>query len=224
MRINISEDVFVLFPSLKLGMITINNFNKTRNVTDQFLSNSVKACEDNFSLETLSENKNISLWRQAYRSLGLKPKKTVPTAESLIKRVLKSGSVPNISPIVNAYLLTELKYGLPIGGYDLDAIESNDIELLFTSGGEKFRDLAMQEHELSENELIYKNKNTVLTRHWNYRDCYSTRIKDDSTNIVLMCEFPHGESNTFIHEVLSDIENNIMNFGNAGFSKEVLPK
>jgi len=39
-------------------------------------------------------------------------------------------------------------------------------------------------------EVIYTNKEKVLTRRWNFRDCDSTKITNNSENIILFIESP----------------------------------
>jgi DNA/RNA-binding domain of Phe-tRNA-synthetase-like protein len=61
----------------------------------------------------------IRAWREAYQAFKVNPKKFKPSAEALLRRVVKGSPVPWISKAVNAYLLAELSYLLPVGGYDL---------------------------------------------------------------------------------------------------------
>jgi DNA/RNA-binding domain of Phe-tRNA-synthetase-like protein len=131
---------------------------------------------------------NISSWRETYRQMGLNHKNYTPTLEALVQRMLKGHTFPVTNTAVNTFLAVELLTLLPIGGYDLAVIDG-DISLRVSRGGELFEPPGGKDMEFTvPGEIVYSDNKTILTRHWNYRDCDRTKITENSTLIFLSSE------------------------------------
>lgn len=190
MKLIISKEVATTFPSLRVGVLRAEGVSNSAADTglESLKASKVEQFREVYSLESLRNHPNILAWRETYRSFGAKPKRYRPTAEALLTRILKGDSLPSINSVVDGYLLAELDYLLPIGGYDLDEI-SGDITLRISPGGEVFHPLGSDETETTkEGEVIYADDDRVLTRRWNYRDCEATKITVATKNVALFVE------------------------------------
>ncbi len=138
--------------------------------------------------------------------MGVSPKKHPPTSEAFVKRALKSDNLPEISAAVNAYLASELRFLLPIGGYDLSTIRGN-ITLYTSQGGEAFEPLGGgPAEEIVGGEIIYKDEGRVLTRRWNYRDAEPTKITCETKQLILCTESVSPEYQTeYLERSVTDI-------------------
>jgi DNA/RNA-binding domain of Phe-tRNA-synthetase-like protein len=192
LKLKISDKIIDNYPDLRIGVLIakdIKNDFKNDNL-ENIKKDSLKTLMQNFSLEQLIEDPFINAWRETYRSFGVKPKKYPPTAENFIKGLLKGRNFPTINIVVDSYLVIEIEFLLPIGGYDIDKITDN-IHLKHSQGNEEFLPLGGADPEYTkEGEIIYSDEKKVLTRKWNYRDCDSTKITTSSKNIVLFTEAP----------------------------------
>ena len=195
MKFVISEEVANKFPDLRIGVMMakgINNREKMDELED-LKHLSLMALREKHTLESLRDHPYIITWRETYRSFGAKPKKYTPTAENFIRRLLEGNDFFSINVAVDAYLVIETEFFLPIGGYDLDNI-SGDIELRISDGREEFVPLGGKDTSMTKpNEIIYSDEQRVLTRRWNYRDCDHTKITTQSKNIALFSEAPTNE-------------------------------
>jgi DNA/RNA-binding domain of Phe-tRNA-synthetase-like protein len=61
--------------------------------------------------------------RALYKALGLDPTKVRPSSEALTRRVLKGEALYQVNTLVDALNLSSLRYQLPFGLYDLDAVQ-----------------------------------------------------------------------------------------------------
>jgi DNA/RNA-binding domain of Phe-tRNA-synthetase-like protein len=190
MKYIIEKELFEKYPNLRIGVVVGRNleivYNKPELISlknenvEKFLNYMV-------GKEILNEP-NIEAWRETYRSFGVKPKKHQPTAEALLRRILKGESLPNVNTAVDAYLAVELLYLLPIGGYDLSKIDG-DIILRISHGNEVFRPIGSDNDEMTEEgEVIYSDNVNVLTRRWNYRDADHSKITTETHDIILASE------------------------------------
>lgn len=194
----ISEEVYENYPDLRIGLVTGKNLlNKEHDERLEILTREAEnKIRDQFSNESLSSHLHIVAWRNAYKKFGVKPKKYKPTCEALVHRILKGEKVPTINVIVNCYLLAELEYLLPCGGYDTNELEGN-IKLRYSHGNEEFTPIGGKEIESTKaGEIIYADNKRILTRKWNYRDSDITKITAESQNIVLFSEAPSKDIST----------------------------
>ena len=194
MRVIISRDIQVRYPDLRIGIVTglgVSNVCVNYNKLQDFLREVIgEAGRRGYTPETLSTHPYMACWRSTYSSFGAKPKKHRPTAEAVVRRVLQGGELPSINPIVDVYLGIELRWWLPIGGYDLDAVQG-DIMLRLSSGGEQFNGIGESDPEITDpGEVVYADDCRVLTRRWNYRDADATKITTETHDIALFVEAP----------------------------------
>lgn len=219
MNLVISDEIRLKFPDLRVGIViaehSINSEYKdelkdySRRIFKEFIQKFTSEKE-------LSKVKNIVVWQNIYRSFGVNPKKKCPTAEAFLSRVLKTGSVPCISPAVDSYLIAETLHYLPIGGYDLNKIDG-DITLRFSPGGEPFLGIGSRDAEnTAPGEVVYSDEKRVLTRRWNYRDCEYSKIGTDTTSLALFVEGPVSDIQDLeIRETVSEISSNLRTYCSA---------
>jgi DNA/RNA-binding domain of Phe-tRNA-synthetase-like protein len=190
MKLKITTEIQEKYPDLKIGIVVANDISNCK--SNPSLEQIKREAEDGlrnseWTSERLSEHPFIAAWRDTYRSFGVKPKEHMPTAESIIRRVLKGNQLPQISVLVDSYLVVELEHFLPIGGYDRDTI-NGDIVLRFSSGGEPFTPLGGGKKETKPGEIVYSDDKQVLTMRWNYLDCDETKITLGTKNFMLFIE------------------------------------
>ena len=88
----------------------------------------------------------------------------------LTKYVLSNNCLFNINPIVDAYNAISLKYGIPMGTYDISKLKGN-IELRLAKKGEEFVGINSKQIErTSANEIVYADELGVFCRSWNDKD------------------------------------------------------
>ena len=75
--------------------------------------------------------------RQLYKSIGIDPTKLRPSSEALTRRILQDKPLYRVNTLVDAGNYCSIYYQLPIGFYDLDAIEG-DIVLRLGRAGEGY--------------------------------------------------------------------------------------
>jgi DNA/RNA-binding domain of Phe-tRNA-synthetase-like protein len=196
MRLIIEQNIITMFPSLRIGIVTARGIDNTdsNEEVEAIKQASAAALRQNLSPEALSEHPYIAAWRETYRRFGTKPKDHRPTAEALLRRVLRGENIPTISKAVDLYLAIETAFYLPIGGYDLEKVEG-DIALRLSSGDEPFTPIGatQAEEKTYSGEIVYADSHKILTRRWNYRDCDAAKVTQESKTIALFCEAPLPE-------------------------------
>lgn len=82
--------------------------------------------------------------RAMYRRVGLDPTKTRPSSEALLRRVLRGGTLPRISTLVDVCNWCSLEFQLPYGLYDRARLRS-DVELRLGRPGEAYAGIRKDE-------------------------------------------------------------------------------
>jgi DNA/RNA-binding domain of Phe-tRNA-synthetase-like protein len=190
MKFIIEYDIFRIFPDLRIGIVMGRGLRIRKRIKEleNLIEDNRKKLLERMENKKLTDFTNIKSWRETYRQMGLNHKKYRPTVEALVRRVINGHNFPVINTAVNAYLAVELLTMLPIGGYDL-AVVDGDISLRVSRGGELFEPLGGGDMEFTvPDEVVYSDNKTILTRHWNYRDCDGAKITENSAAIILSSE------------------------------------
>jgi len=131
----------------------------------------------------------IASWHDAYRRFGTNPRRSRPSLDALSRRMRKTGSLPRISPAVDAYNLISVTHGTPAGAFDMASL-NGDVAIRFAQPGDTFVPLGEPDvvEEPSPGEVVYALGDRVLTRHWNHRDSDETKVTEASTEVVFILE------------------------------------
>lgn len=188
-KLIITQDFWDVFPETEIAVVLAHNITN-RNQCTKIVEDLQKANEEAkrfLSAEIFSENKAISVWREAYRKF--KTKKGVRSSiENLLKRIEKENPVGKINPLVDIYNTISLSYGIPCGGQDIDTIQG-DMLLTKAVGGEPFLALGEESTDCAlPEEIVYKDEIGIVCRCWNWRDGARTMLTENTQNAVLIIE------------------------------------
>lgn len=117
MKFSASSEVFNLFPELNIAVIVlwgIDNYTVEEEI-EILLRQEEVHCQRLFQELKVSEHPNIASWRKAYTDFGAGSHYR-SSVEALIKRVVKSETIPSINKLVDIYNLVSIKHFFPVGG------------------------------------------------------------------------------------------------------------
>lgn len=226
----ITEDSFwELFPDARIGVVVAHGMCPMEETTEESRSEISKALREansaadrHLTSNTISQNEAVAVWRDAYQRFKTK-KGARSSVENLLKRVLKGNPVGSITPAVDIYNAISLKYALPVGGEDIDAL-SGDMRLTITSGGDSFRALGDEEDTPTlEGELCYLDDEGAVCRCWNWRDGQRTALTDESSKAFLIIESVDPARNDDLDSAIDELAKMVeKHLGATIFSKKVL--
>ena len=178
------------YPDVHIGVLFAEGINNNTPFEELYRlqKGAIEASKEQIRDQPPTKHPNIASWRELYRSFGTKPGNYRPSAEALVRRVIKTGKLPRINNAVDLYNLVSVKHIIPMGGFDIEQVDG-DIFLRKSPGGEKFQPLGASQHEETYvGEVVYADNSRILTRRWNYRDAEETKITENSENIVLFID------------------------------------
>ena len=196
MKFKIDDKVLEKFPSVQLGIVTVEDIDNTG--TNEEILNLIKQEQERIRKEfekgTLSENERIKCWREAFSSFGAKPKKYRCSVENLYRMTLDGIDLKHINKIVDLYNYLSLKHNV-----------ESDITLKIADGTEKFIELNSDEEKSpKEGEVIYCDDKDVLCRRWNWRECDKSKMVEETKTVSLVVEglvLSKEEIETIINEL-----------------------
>jgi len=124
-EIGIIPEFISKWPSMVLGCIECNvNVQLQNENLWKKIDETCFEIESSLKVEEICEIPSISSTRKAYRALGKDPARYRPSAEALIRRVVKGYGLYRVNNVVDIVNLVSLKTGFSIGGYDSTKIQS----------------------------------------------------------------------------------------------------
>ncbi|WP_432667024.1 phenylalanine--tRNA ligase beta subunit-related protein [Wukongibacter baidiensis] len=185
MKFKVYPELFEKMPDACFGVVVgygIDNKIKNSEI-EEMLGDEMKSLRERLEGQNLKEYEYIVPYRDAFRGLGINPNKFMSSIEAMAKRIVKGSNLPAINPVVDLVNALSLKYVLPMGAHDIDALE-DEIAVRFSVEGDTFIPLGSDEMENVEaGELVYADSKRIRTRRWIWRQSNRGRITDDSKNI-----------------------------------------
>jgi len=185
MRFKVYDEVFEKLPNLYFGVVVGYHINNNQNIPEIYtlMKNEMSKVEDKLKDINLKEYQWIIPYRDAFNQLNLNPNKFMSSIEAMVKRVSKGNVLPSINPVVDLLNRISLKYILPMGAHDLDAL-TGEIAIRFSRKGDAFTPLGENLVEvLDSGELVYADSKRIRTRRWIWRQSNIGKIDENSKNI-----------------------------------------
>ncbi len=125
-NIKISRLLKDINPLMVLGVIECNVTNSEFN---QFLWDEIARItldvRSNWSFEAIKDQPRIAATRAMYSTCGKEPSRYRPSAEALMRRIVKGQDLYQINTLVDLINLVSLKSGYSIGGFNASFIKGN---------------------------------------------------------------------------------------------------
>ena len=188
----IEPNVLSDHPGMAIGVIVATDIdNATEQPTADLLREAEQQVRNAYTIESFKEHPNLKAMHEIHRSFGNNPNKFPPSAQALVKRVLKGGQLPTINTLVDLYNVISLRYVVCAGAEDLDLCEGN-VRLAKAEGTEHFLPLGeAAEDSPTTGELVYKDDKGVICRKLNWREGDRTKITNSTKNAIVVVEgFP----------------------------------
>ena len=82
-----------------------------------------------YTTDSIKDMATIRATREAYKKCGKDPSRYRPSGEALCRRLLRGLSLYQIDTLVDLINLVSIRYGYSIGGFDLDKVQGDALEL-----------------------------------------------------------------------------------------------
>jgi DNA/RNA-binding domain of Phe-tRNA-synthetase-like protein len=186
----VHADVRARFPQLRVELVLATGLDNTGHWPDaESELTAAEAAAGSGAITWSEDDPSIASWHAAYRAFGTNPRRTRPSVDALLRRLVRQGRLPRINGAVDSYNATSVRFTVPAGAFDLDRL-GEQVEIRPASADDRFTPLGEpDEVEVpGGGEVVYAQGTEVLTRHWNHRDAHGTRVQEGTTSAVFMLE------------------------------------
>ena len=182
---SISQDVFARFPDYVRGVVIaydLHNGDSSQELIE-LLRAAEASVRDRLDLDTLAAHPRIASWRAAFKAMGIKPNEFRCSVEAMVRRALRDQQLPAINALVDLGNALSLKHLVPVGSHAIDVV-TGDLSLRPATGEEAFVAFGSEqlEHPVP-GEIVFCERNTVLTRRWSWRQSNHTLTLPGTTAI-----------------------------------------
>ncbi|WP_248923046.1 B3/B4 domain-containing protein [Olsenella intestinalis] len=207
----VEDSFWELFPEVEIGVLCVDGILPTDQISEEsaraaeaFLNRANANAEKWLTSTTISQNEVVAVWRKAYQQFKTK-KGARCSVENLLKRVLKENPVGHIVPSVDVSNAISLKYALPIGAENIDAIEGT-FRLAKTEGGDYFLPIGEEESDPTlPGEVAYLDDAGAVCRCWNWRDGQRTEVSDETPHCMFIMENVMPERSEDLHAAIDEL-------------------
>lgn len=185
----ISSDLKMKFPGISFAFTIIENveIKKEDRELEKLKKETIKK-RKNLTLEQIKEIGPIEVYREMLKKTGIKINSRRPSPEALLRRIMQGKGLYTINTAVDAYNLAVIETGVGLGGFDYEKIIP-PVTLRFSKEDEEM--LLLGDDEIAktkEGEIVYADKEKLLTLDLNYRDIDETKISLNTKSIILFAD------------------------------------
>lgn len=212
MQFLVSSEVFDRFPGIQLVIIVaqgINNQSIPAEVAAQWHRVWIEAAQETAQYGNAQSHPRIRPWREHFQAMGVSGKAFPSSIEALLRRSLKGGEPFSINALVDFYNTSSLHYIVPAGGFDLDSIQG-PFELRLSREGDTFTALGEEiPVNVPAREVSYADGQTILTRHFVWRQAQTGLIMPSTQAVFLVSEILGEVEQNVAGAVLADLRSGV---------------
>lgn len=128
-NITISEAIKSKTENITLGCIEAEvEVNEHNNALWKEIDKEVDIVKNSLDFKSIGQLNTVNTTKTAYKKTGKDPNRYRPSAESLLRRIVKGNGLYEVNNVVDLLNLVSIRTGFSIGGYDIDKI-SGKIEM-----------------------------------------------------------------------------------------------
>ncbi|MBZ0291563.1 MAG: lysine--tRNA ligase [Anaerolineae bacterium] len=212
--LKVSGDVFAKFPDLRLGVAAVRGVNIAESVPEleALKSRTAEELAQKYQGVNLGSLDRIKAYREIYRAFGADPGKRNPSAEALLRRVVRNSEFPTINALVDAYNVTSAESLIPMAAYDLSTL-TLPLELRFAQAGETLTPIGGGEALVTETgELVYADQEKLVCLDFNYRDSDASKVTLATQDVLLFVDGCEAVSVEEIQDMLDLAVSRVIRF------------
>ncbi len=215
-----------IFPEARIGILVckgINNHIADEDKYAEYLAGAQQEALKYIENQEFTANPVIRTWRDAFYKFKTK-KGARCSIEAMLKRVSKGNSIGTINPLVDLYNGISLKYGVPVGGEDIDKFVG-DNRLTVADGTEEFVTYGSDKSEPPyQGEVVYKDDAGAICRCFNWRESVRTMLTEDTVNGFMCIETVDGQRSEALEAALEELKTLIETELGGTVTKHILTK
>lgn len=197
-------EIWADFPELSAGVIRIDRVTAGASV-ESAASRFVDRARERLAAGPESELPEIQAWRRTFARMGLKPTQYRCAAESLLRRLRKEGTLPQLHPLVDLCNAASVAFAVPIAVFDLAGI-AGSLVVRRASGGEAYLSFADDVEQPEPGEVIFADAaNNAHARRWCHRQSKRSAVQSPTRTALVVAEAQHSTAAADVERLLTEL-------------------
>src|SRR5215510_158101 len=147
----------------------------------------------------------IQAWRRAFSAMGLKPTQYRCASESLLRRLRKEGSLPQLHPLVDLCNAVSAAFAIPVAVFDVSKITSH-LQVRYAAGDEDYLTFSGDVEHPAAHEVIFADQaSRVHARRWTNRQSGLSAVQDSTTAVLIVAEAMHDSAPSDVPELIAAV-------------------
>lgn len=157
MKITVSEEIRKACPEFA-GMAVVASVKNTsyNEALWKNIEEFTKLYREMYTVDSIKDMPAIRATREAYKKCGKDPSRYRPSGEALCRRILRGLPLYQIDTLVDLINVVSIRYGYSIGGFDMDKIQGDSLELGIGRAGEPYEGIGRGELNI-EGMPVYRD-------------------------------------------------------------------
>ena len=207
-KFRLEKEFLEIFPEARIGLLVCRGIDnrvkdpeKYRAALDEAQEISKQYIQD----PEFTQNPVIRTWRDAFYKFKTK-KGARCSIEAMLKRVSNGNSIGCINPLVDIYNCVSLRFGVPVGGENIDKFVG-DCRLTVADGSEEFITYGSDKSEPPyPGEIVYKDDAGAICRCFNWRESVRTMLEEDTVNAQMVIETVESAGSENLEAALAELK------------------
>jgi len=218
--ITVDEKIFERSPNFKLGLLlieqlTIINSNKQ---LEELLNQKAEEIKKIFTSDGLYKDEFIMGMRQLYKSWKIDPSRYRPSAERLIRRILKDQGLYYINSAVDVCNYVSMKHRLPTCVYDKNKL-SGSVKLTFGRKNDTYLGLTGIEISTEGKVSLYDEEGPIGSAT---TDSQRTKVDTGTTSLIFLVYVPENIGKEYISDLLKDFYETLKKFSGGKVTQSTI--
>ncbi len=147
----------------------------------------------------------IQAWRRAFSRMGLKPTQYRCASESLLRRLRKEGSLPQLHPLVDLCNAVSVAFAIPVAVFDVSKITGH-LDVRYAAGEEDYLTFSGELEHPRAHEVIFADwAGQVHARRWTNRQSGLSAVQTSTAAALIVAEAMHDSAASDMQELTAAV-------------------
>ena len=186
-----SEAVWAQFPQLVPAVLYVEGARTDKAPVEAVVAEYVSRARSRLAGSAIADFPEIQAWRRAFSAMGLKPTQYRCASESLLRRLDKHGSLPQIHPLVDLCNALSVAHAIPVAALDVSCI-AGALEVRHAHGDEIYESFSGEHEHPGRGEIVFADSAGVAhARRWTNRQSGASAVRPGTRDVLIVVEGLH---------------------------------
>ena len=147
----------------------------------------------------------IAAWRRAFSKMGLKPTQYRCASESLLRRLRKEASLPQLHPLADLCNAVSAAFAVPVAVFDVSKITGH-LDVRYAAGEEDYLTFSGELEHPRAHEVIFADRaGQVHARRWTNRQSGLSAVQTPTAAALIVAEAMHDSAASDMQELTAAV-------------------